>query len=88
MAPYPQIFSRGTIIDATESSPITPEVIAGFIFASGILLGCAVWLGVFLYRKRTRQLQDIGKGVISKGDEKAVSAGCVSVNVHAPLIEN
>jgi hypothetical protein len=76
--------ARGTIIDATESSPITPEVIAGLMFAGGILLGGAVWLGVFLYRNRTRQPQDIiFKGVISKGDEKAVSAGCVSVNVHA-----
>lgn len=89
MAPYPQIFSRDTAVGATESSPITPEIIAGLVFAGAILLGGAVWLGVFLYRKRTRQPRDlIVKGVISEGDEKAVSAGCVSVNDHAPLIEN
>jgi len=55
---------------------MTPEVIAGLVFAGGILLGGAVWLGVFLYRKRTRQPQDIiVQRVISKGDEKVVSAG-------------
>jgi hypothetical protein len=89
MAPYPQIFSRDTTVDATESSPISPEIIAGLVFAGAILLGGVLWLGVFLYRKRTRQPQDIiVKGVISGGDEKAVSTGCVSVYVHALLIEN
>ena len=90
MAPYPQIFSRDTTVDATQSNPISPEIIAGLAFAGAILLGGAVWLGLFLYRrKRTRQPQDIiVKGVISESDEKTVSTGCVSVYVHAYLIEN
>jgi hypothetical protein len=89
MAPFPQIFSRDTAVDATESSPVSPEIIAGLVFAGAILLGGALWLVVFFYRKRTRQPQDIiVKGVLSEGDEKAVSAGCVSVNVHAFFVEN
>ena len=89
MPPYPQIFSRDTTLGATQSSPVTPEIIAGLVFAGAILLGASVWLGVYLYRKRTRQPQDIiVKGVVSEGDEKAVSPGCVSVYLQAFLIEN
>jgi len=55
---------------------MSPEIIAGLVFAGAIILGGALWLVVFFYRKRTRQPQDIiVKGVISEGDEKAVSAG-------------
>lgn len=82
MAPYPQIFSRDTTDDGSNSTsnPVTPEVIAGLVFAVAILLGVSVWLGVRYYRMRTRQPTDIiVKGVISEGDEKAIIPQCVSL---------
>ena len=91
MAPYslPQIFSRDTTDDvngpvdgsSSSPSPVTPEVIAGILFACSIILGLCVWLGVRYYRKRTRQPHDlIVKGVISEGDsdDKAIPR-CVSI---------
>jgi len=53
---------------------MTPEIIGGLAFAGAILLSVCVWLGIHLYRKRSRETRDlIVKGVISEGDEKAVS---------------
>lgn len=88
MAPYPppQIFSRDTTDDTVDGAssnpnPVTPEVIAGILFAFSIILGLCVWLGVRYYRKRTRIPDDlIVKGVISEGDsdEKAIPR-CVSI---------
>ena len=85
MAPYPQIFSRDTTDDASgPSNPVTPEVIAGIVFACSILLGVSLWLGIRYYRIRTREPSDIiVKGVLSEGDEKAIPR-CVSlVMLHA-----
>lgn len=85
MAPYPQIFSRDTTVDdgsTINSNPVTPEVIAGIIFACVILLGVAVWLGIRYYRMRTSQPSDIiVKGVFSEGDEKAIPP---KINVKGP----
>jgi hypothetical protein len=92
MAPSPQIVSRDdTAVGGSGSSPVTPEVIGGLAFAGAILLGACIWLGIHLYRKRTRETRDlIVKGVISEGDEKAVSPRYVlSVSLYLlPLIEN
>lgn len=85
MAPYPQIFSRDTTEDGSNSNPVTPEVIAGIIFACAILLGAGVWLGVRYYRARTRQPSDIiVKGVFSEGDEKAIPPRCVPLSCDTP----
>ena len=83
MAPYPQIVSRGTTdngSNSTNSNPVTPEIIAGLVFVGAILLGLAMWLGIRYYRKRTRQPHDlIVKGVISDSDEKDILPRCVPV---------
>ena len=81
MAPFPQIFSRDTTDDGSNSSsnPVTPEVIIGLTFAVAILLGVCLWLGIRHYRARFHQPTDIiVKGVISEGDEKAIPPKCVS----------
>ena len=84
MAPFPQIFSRDTTDDGSNSnsSPVTPEVIAGLAIAAAILLGVCVWLGIRYYRLRTSQPSDlIVRGVISEGDEKAFPPKCVSLSL-------
>jgi hypothetical protein len=92
MAPYTQIVSRDdTTVGGSESSPMTPEIIGGLAFAGAILLSVCVWLGIHLYRKRSRETRDlIVKGVISEGDEKAVSPRYVSLScdVCVPFIVN
>jgi hypothetical protein len=92
MAPYPQIFSRDTTIDdGSNSNPVTPEVVAGIVFACAILLGLCIWLGSRYYRMRTRQPSDIiVKGMISEGDEKAIPPKCVSLSLamrYVPFVE-
>ncbi|KAF8501574.1 hypothetical protein F5888DRAFT_1245429 [Russula emetica] len=82
MAPYPQIFSRDTTDDGSNSNPVTPEVVAGIVFACSILLGVGAWLVIRYYKMRTRQSRDIiVKGVISEGDEKAIPP---KINVKGP----
>jgi len=64
---------------------VTPEVIAGIVFACAIILGVCIWLGIRHYRMRTRQPTDIIiKGVLSEGDEKAIPPKCVSLSCDAP----
>ena len=98
MAPYPQIFSRDTTNNAdngSNSNPVTPEVIAGIVFACALLLGVSIWLGIRYLRMRTRPPSDIiVKGVFSEGDEKVIPPKSVSLSpmflssrmtVHFPL---
>lgn len=81
MAPFPQIFSRDTTVDGSNSNPVTPEVIAGIALACAVLLGVGVWLGVRYFRKRNSQPSDIiVRGVLSEGDEKAMAPKCVSLS--------
>jgi hypothetical protein len=91
MAPYSHIVSRDAAINGSQANGVTPEIIAGVAFAGAILLGFAVWLGIYFYRKRTREPRDIVvKGVISESDEKAIPPKCVllSCSVRVPFIEN
>jgi len=82
MAPNPRAFTD-TTENASNSSPVTPEVIAGIVFACAILLGVSLWFGIRYYRKRNSQPNDIiVRGVLSEADEKAM---WVSLFCDAPM---
>ena len=74
MAPYPRIHSR----DDSGSSKLSPETIGGIAFAAAVLFAVGLWLGIRVYRKRSREKRADGrqgafltvKGLISEDDEK------------------
>ena len=94
MAPFPQLFSRGSTADdsTSNSNPVTPMVITGVAFACAMLAAVAVWLGIRAYRKHVRKQRSeerqgaflTVKGVLSETDEKGTSSRQVptTVNIH------
>ena len=82
MAPFPQIHSRDdTSANDTQSTPVTPVVIAGIAFAGLLILAVGLWLAIRFYRKRSREQRADGrqgafltvKGLITEEDEKAAA---------------
>jgi hypothetical protein len=80
MAPNSQILSRDTAADGSNSTPITPTIIAGIALAGAVLACVGLWLGIRAYRKRSRNQREEErqaafltiKGVMSESDEKAL----------------
>ncbi|KAI9463250.1 hypothetical protein BJY52DRAFT_73414 [Lactarius psammicola] len=79
MAPYPQIHSRDTSADDSQSNPMTPVIIGGIAFAGALIVAVCLWLGIRACRTRSREKRADGrqgafltvKGLISEDDEKA-----------------
>jgi hypothetical protein len=82
MAPFPQLFSRGSTADNSISNPITPMVITGIACACATLAAVSLWLGIRAYRKHARKQRSKDrqgafltiKGVLSESNEKGVSS--------------
>ncbi|KAH9052958.1 hypothetical protein EDB83DRAFT_2395182 [Lactarius deliciosus] len=61
MAPYPQIHSRDTSADGSQSNPLTPMVIGGIAFAGALILAVCLWLGIRTCRTRSREQRADGR---------------------------
>jgi hypothetical protein len=81
--------------DATSSSSLKPEYIAGFVIVGVLVLAVAIWLGVRKYRKHAlaKRESQLGAAFLSvRGirpeDEKVESAGYVFRSFSFPPISS
>ncbi|GBE88347.1 hypothetical protein BKA93DRAFT_830012 [Sparassis latifolia] len=76
MSPSFQLFAR----DGSNSSTLSPTMIAGIVVAAVLVAGCAIWLSIYTYRRRSAAKREdaIGasflavRGLVREDEEKGV----------------